>query len=300
MAGLGNIVQADWKLESRMMGSIEIGGSNHFAWCFIDPEHGGEGFGGDRTSLGSHLEFREGELCSIDFYNRSGMPHTIHLHGLDVDQANDGVPTTSFEVDAFSSYKYVFRPLHAGTFHYHCHVDTVLHYAKGMFGTIIVRPSDGSTNRAWDGGPTFDEEVLWNLATTDTSWNDNLIASGPETARFNPDGFVINGGETAAASTDAMTRIAVQRGQKVYLRLVQSSYQWARVSLDGLPFEIVATDGRPMPTPIQATSWELGPGERYDIMFTPTTAGTFRPMVEYLDDFTSRVIGSVKTELEVS
>jgi hypothetical protein len=55
-----------------------------------------------------------------------------------------------------------------------------------------------------------------------------------------------------------------------------------------------------MPTPIQAPSWELGPGERYDILFTPNTAGTFRPMVEYLDDYTSRVIGSVKTKLVVS
>ena len=37
-----------------------------------------------------------------------------------------------------------------------------------MIGAVIVRPPDGATDRAWDGGPTFDEEVLWqpNAAAT--------------------------------------------------------------------------------------------------------------------------------------
>jgi len=50
------------------------------------------------TLPGPLLEYTEGESVQLNFTNPSPESHTIHLHGLDVDQANDGVPTTSFFV----------------------------------------------------------------------------------------------------------------------------------------------------------------------------------------------------------
>jgi len=69
---------------------------------------------------GPTLEFTEGDSVIIDFWNISqGAPHTIHLHGLDVNQENDGVPHLSFEVHHMEHGFYRFRAPAAGTYLYH-------------------------------------------------------------------------------------------------------------------------------------------------------------------------------------
>jgi len=50
------------------------------------------------TLPGPLLSYNEGQQVDLNFTNPSPESHTIHLHGLDVDQANDGVPATSFQV----------------------------------------------------------------------------------------------------------------------------------------------------------------------------------------------------------
>ncbi len=299
MAGLGQNIGNNFTLFASMSGTIQVGGNPYIAWLFTDANGTtGGGFMGDRDLPSTHLECIEGQQVSLLFNNYSGMDHTIHLHGLDVDQANDGVPTTSFAVPPMGSATYQFTAPHAGTYHYHCHVDTLVHYARGMFGTIIVRPPSGATNIAWAGGPAFDEEVLWQLSTIDTSWM-YLMSSGTATARFNPDGFLLNGLETAAAKADTFSRVVIQQGQTAYIRVMNAAYQWARVRIGGLAFQVAATDGRPMLTTPSVTEWELGPGERYDLLLSGLAAGTWEATIEYLDDHTGGVLGVVKTDVVV-
>ncbi len=298
MAGLGNNVGTSFDLRSRPNGTLTVGSQNLEIWYFAEGGMGpGIGFMGDRYLPSAHIEPIEGQVITLNFDNMSPMEHTIHLHGLDVDQANDGVPSTSFAVPPMGSTTYTFTAPHAGTYHYHCHVDTVLHYAKGMYGAVIVRPPSGSTSEAWTGGPTFDEEVVWHLSTLDTSWH-SLDASSAQTARFHPDVFLINGKKGAAAKQDTYTKVVVGVGQTAYVRILNTSYNWARVSLDGMPFQVVASDGRPLQTPVKVRSFELGPGERYDILVQPTSTGTSLARIDYLDDF-GQVLGSVATRIVV-
>jgi FtsP/CotA-like multicopper oxidase with cupredoxin domain len=299
MAGLGQNVGTNFNLTARMMGNVTVGGQSYTAWYFTDGSPmSGRGFMGNRYLPSAHIECIEGQLITVNFANRSMMEHTIHLHGLDVDQANDGVPTTSFAVPGMGNATYRFTAPHAGTYHYHCHVDTVVHYARGMHGTVIVRPPGGQTDLAWVGGPSFDEEVLWQLSTVDTSWM-NLDVSGPGTARFRPDGFLLNGLESAAAKTDVYTQVNIQQGQTAYIRVSNASYQWARIRLDGLHFRVVASDGRPMLGIANVTEWELGPGERYDLILEGAAIGSWIASMEYLDDHTGGVLGSVQTQISV-
>jgi FtsP/CotA-like multicopper oxidase with cupredoxin domain len=92
-------------------------------------------------------------------------PHSIHLHGLDVDAANDGVPETSLGAvpanlcldgstaangicdpkktggpapGAGNVIVYMFSPTHAGTYMYHCHQEADIHVQMGMFGALVV------------------------------------------------------------------------------------------------------------------------------------------------------------------
>ncbi|HJO26604.1 MAG TPA: multicopper oxidase family protein [Planctomycetota bacterium] len=300
MAGLGQHIDTQFSLYSLMEGSETIAGQVITPWFFADVRLGlGGGFMYDRRLPSAHIETLAGAQVNLDLFNGSADDHTIHLHGLDVDQANDGVPQTSFSVPPMQSTTYSFTAPHAGTYMYHCHVDTVLHFARGMYGTIIVRPSDGSTDKAWDCGPTFDEEVLWQLSTYQTSWA-ILQSSGGATVRMRPDAFLLNGKENPDAVNDVYSRVEFGAGERAYLRLSQMAYQWARVSFGGQPFSVVASDGRPLVNPITATAWELGPGERYDLLLEGFPAGTHTGLVEYLDDATGAVLGSVETAVVVS
>ncbi|MCP3916423.1 MAG: multicopper oxidase domain-containing protein [bacterium] len=299
MAGLGRNVGTDFSIRALMNGRARIGGNDLVVWFFAPSGTGaGRGFMDDRQMPSTHIECIEGQMTVLNFENTSGMPHTVHLHGLDVAQRYDGVPVTSTTVFPGQSYEYRFRAPHAGTYHYHCHVDTVLHYARGMFGTVIVRPPDGSTDKAWEGGPEFEEEVLWQLQTVDSTWF-NVNHSGPQTARFRPDAFLINGLESADASVDPFTRVVVAQGQRAYIRVSNAAYNWGRVWLGGLPFEVVASDGRPMRSVVSTRVLDLGPGERYDLLLKVDQPGSHIARVEYLDDYGQGILGTAETMIEI-
>jgi len=272
----------------------------------------GAGFNGDRTIPSPVIECIEGQTAQVTL--SSMMPHTIHLHGLDVDQANDGVPSTSGYVGGGmggggfgrvagytslgASYTYTFTAPHAGTYMYHCHVDTVLHFEMGMVGTVIVRPSDGSTNRAWTNGPSFDREYIWHLHTCDSSWHGNMV-SGTNTVRHRPDYFMINGHDGANTLADSTTAVSAGAGQKVLIRCTGVGYQPAMVRLGGLVFEVIASDGRPLPAAIGATEWLIAPGERYDLLLTMPAGGQYNATVDYYNIRRSAVLGSASTTITV-
>ena len=284
----------------------------------------GNGFNDDRPVLGPVIEGNQGQPVEVTLY--SMMPHSIHFHGLDVDQANDGVPSTSGYVAAHgghgggghggggsgsmgmdfgrvagyvnlgSPFTYRFVAPHAGTYMYHCHVDTVLHVEMGMAGTVIIRPPDGSDNLGWAGGPVFDREYVWHLHTFDSSWHGERV-SGPRTVRHRPDHFMINGRDGDLAFDDPTSAIVASPGEAVLIRVTNVGYQPATVELGGLQFEVIASDGRPLPSPIVTSEQLVAPGERYDVLFTMPPTDDRLATVSYWDIRLQRVLGGVSTRL---
>jgi FtsP/CotA-like multicopper oxidase with cupredoxin domain len=284
-------------LDVQMWGrQIMADGRSIRTWFF------GDGFNGERSVPSPVIEAIEGETVQVTL--SSDMPHSIHFHGLDVDQANDGVPSTSGYVarrggggminvgrvrgytNLGSPFTYVFTAPHAGTYAYHCHVDTVLHFEMGMYGTVIIRPPDGSSDIAWTDGPSFDKEYIWHLHTFDSSWHSGMggmggMVSGPGTVRHHPDYFMINGRDGAGTLTDPATAIEAGPGQKVLIRLNNVGYQPALVQLGGLEFDVIASDGRPLAQTLTTSSLMISPGERYDILLTMPLSGSWTAMVDY-------------------
>jgi manganese oxidase len=106
-------------------------------------------------------------------------PHSIHLHGQDVDAANDGVPETSvgaipanicndgtsnvdcsanggFVNGAGNVVVYMFAPKFAGTAMYHCHQEADIHVQMGMYGAMVIYTAQdrANPNSAYNkGGP---------------------------------------------------------------------------------------------------------------------------------------------------
>lgn len=111
--------------------------------------------------------------------------HTIHHHGLEPSDFNDGVGHTSFEVKGH--YTYQWRPSQEGTYFYHCHVNTTLHFEMGMYGPLIVDPPSGP-GIAFRGGPAYDVEAMWICGGLDPVKHKLNHAAGLDgkDARLNP------------------------------------------------------------------------------------------------------------------
>ena len=275
------------------------------AWLF------GNGFNNDRTVPSPVIECIEGQ--TVDVTLTSMRAHSIHFHGLDVDQANDGVGSTSGyvaqaptggnlgRVDGYtnlgSPFTYTFVAPHAGTYMYHCHVDTVLHMEQGMYGTVIVRPADGSTTQAWTGGPSFDREHIWHLHTFDSSWHNETISSSI-TDRYRPDYFMLNGKDGNNATTDTTCAIAADAGTVVLIRAINVGYQPALVELGGLSFQVIASDGRPLPSILNVTELLVTAGERYDIILTIPAGFDGLATISYKDIRNRNILGTVQTKIK--
>lgn len=301
-------------LRAMMNGGLPMDDGTILPTWFFRPNAGGLGFNNDRTVPSPVIEAIEGETVEITL--NSTTPHTIHPHGLDVPQAHDGVASTSGfvssnpptggfgRVDGYtnlgSPYTYTFTAPHAGTYIYHCHVDTVLHFARGMYGTVIVRPPDGAVDRAWAGGPSFDVEYIWQLSTFDSGWHAQMV-SDSNTVRHRPDFFALNGRDGAAAMTDPTAALLVDGGKRVLIRTANVAYQPAVVQLGGHPFDVIASDGRPLAGPRTGVTEQLvAPGERYDLLFTmpPDADGT--ATVEYLNPRLTAPLGTVSTRIRAT
>lgn len=273
---------------------------------------------GFAPNLGTHppipgplIEANQGDSVHIDFWNVSQLHHhTIHLHGLDVDQANDGVPMLSFNVGHMEHGWYHFKAPHAGTYLYHCHVGSTVHLQAGMYGPIIIRPSDGSKT-TWDGGYAFDTETMLFMSEFDTFWHsdsildhahDTLAALDPlPVPRFNPDYFLING------LSDQQLEDTIQLDSKTdyvnYFRLVNIGYCSNKVIFPAsLDAKIVDSDGRPLPSPEFNDTVEVYPGERYGVIAESSVALVDSIEVHYFNMMTGALedIQYVKVDIEVS
>lgn len=230
---------------------------------------------GTLTLPGPFLAYEAGGDYTLSFINESPEGHTIHLHGLDVSQSNDGVPATSFTVMANGEGAYAFSADFPGTYLYHCHVTTTLHLTMGMYGMLLVTRDDGTL---WEGGPSYDRDIPLLFSDLDISTNFAPTEAYPfHTIR--PDYFMVNGlsGASLMASPEVAAAVA---GERVALRL--GSMAFAKVTCH-FPAEwnaeVVMTDGRPLPVAFSPDTLELYPGERYTVLIDAPAGDTAMDVV---------------------
>ncbi len=91
---------------------------------------------------GPELRMKQGELVEVTLINKDiEGGSTIHWHGLDVPNAEDGVAgATQDAVMPGEKHVYRFVAEQTGTFWYHSHQDSQEAVQKGLFGALIVEP----------------------------------------------------------------------------------------------------------------------------------------------------------------
>ncbi|MCR9171077.1 MAG: multicopper oxidase domain-containing protein [bacterium] len=252
------------------------------------------------------LIFEEGDSVHITLWNMSqAASHTIHLHGLDVDQANDGVPHLSFEVAHDDSGHYYFEAPHPGTYLYHCHFTSVLHVQAGMYGLLIVKPKS-DPNLTWENGYAFDSENAWLMSELDTNWHHDTIINAPHDPQstthpilpYYPQHFLVNG--KSEGQLDAFPLVA-SVGEKVYMRLANIGYYGNEVIFPaGMNAQIISSDGRPLPNVVNSDTVKLFPGERYGVLLEADAEFNDVVQINYVNMNTHQLENTQEIDLTIS
>lgn len=211
------------------------------------------------TVPGPEMRVQPGQKVRITYYNTHSQPHSIHFHGIETEQAHDGVPATSHGVMPGEKFTYEWTaPEEPGTYIYHCHVDSYRHVDQGMYGALIVEPKAGSS-------------VAWSQEYTMIldDWDTHVKVDG---AKYEPkwNYFTLNG-----KSFPDTEPLHFKQGTTTLVRLINMGYRPYTMHLHGNHFTVVATDGFDLPAPYKKDTLLIGPGERYNILVKGDKQGIF-------------------------
>ena len=187
----------------------------------------------DGKSPGPELRVRQGDLVEVALRNddvEDGV--TIHWHGIDVPNAEDGVAgVTQNAVLLGASYTYRFRAEQVGTFWYHTHQVSSKEVRRGLFGVIVIEPREKQ--------PGVD------LAIAAHTFDGIATLTGVE------------GGE----------RQTVAAGTAVRLRLVNTDSFEQTFTVSGTPFRVLAIDGTDLhgPGELERVAVPVAAGGRIDV-----------------------------------
>jgi len=243
----------------------------------------------DGTSPGPELRVHQGDLVEVVLRNadvEDGV--TIHWHGIDVPNAEDGVAgVTQDAVLPGGSYTYRFRAEQVGTFWYHTHQVSSKEVRRGLFGVIVIEPRGERTGldlvlaaHTFDGIATLDgddgggrhkvavgTQVRLRLVNTD-SFEQTFTVSG---TRFRV--LAIDGTDLHEPGELENVALPVAAGGRIDVGYVQPP-NGVRVGIEGTetaigfgpsrgppPAEVTPTTtfdpltyGTPAPTPFDASS----------------------------------------------
>jgi FtsP/CotA-like multicopper oxidase with cupredoxin domain len=185
------------------------------------------------TSPGPVIRAELGQLVEVRLVNetvRDGA--TLHWHGLDVPNAQDGVAgVTQDAVPVGGSFTYRFRVEQAGTFWYHSHQVSHVQVQRGLFGALVVTPPGG-------------------VGATDALALSHLY-----------------GGTRTVNGRSGETRVAAAPGERVRVRVVNTDNAPMSAWVPGSAFRLLAVDGTEVHEPgeVRDVAVEVTGGARADL-----------------------------------
>jgi FtsP/CotA-like multicopper oxidase with cupredoxin domain len=222
----------------------------------IAPGRKVRGYGFNGQVPGPILEAQQGVPLEIEFTNRLPEPTVIHWHGLRIPAEMDGTEVVQRPVQPGETFTYRFTPPDAGTFWYHPHANETEQLEKGLYGALVVRAAD---ELALDG-----EKIL--------VFDDLRVDESGQIAKFGGLMDRHNGreGNVRLINGTSEPEFAIAAGQIERWRIVNaSSARYVRLSLGGLPFQVIGTDGGFIEAPVTAEEVLLPPGDRVELAVGP-------------------------------
>ena len=213
---------------------------------------------------GQLLRLQEGRPASIEIVNRLGHAEIVHWHGQWIPPAVDGsMEEGSPMIPPAGLTRIAFTPEPSGLHWYHTHAmanrDLKHGLYSGQFGPLYVEP------RLNPGG--YDREQFLTLH----DWEPYYSASDDGSLMVRYGSGSING-----RMLGHDTPIQVRQDQRVLFHILNASAtepHW--LTLPGHFFQVLALDGRPVPTQANVEALRLGPAERVSAVVSMNAPGVW-------------------------
>jgi hypothetical protein len=257
--------RGDQELMPRIEGGVKVFDleTSIIRWQILPDVHV-DAFAFNGQVPGPRLHFRQGDRVRINVVNHLPSTTTVHWHGLILPNVMDGAAeVTQQPVANGQLYRYEFTALQSGTYFYHSHDHVDRQQALGLYGAMIIDPAKpGDEVRA-------DHE--YTLMLQEWLLREGLTYPAMPMEGAMPNYFTINGRAYPATDT-----IRMKVGETLKVRFIGSSTGFIHpMHIHGGPFEVVARDGETLAPAVRfkADTINVGPGQRYDVIWTAHKAG---------------------------
>ncbi|TPM11376.1 DUF4396 domain-containing protein [Mesorhizobium sp. B2-3-11] len=213
---------------------------------------------------GPRIHIRQGDRVRINVTNDLPEETTVHWHGMILPNQMDGpAEITQAPIEPGQSYSYEFTATQHGTYFYHPHAKPDRTQALGLYGALIIDPSN----------PADEVQADHDYALELQEWlvRDGLTYPSMPMEGGMPNFFTING--RAYPSTDT---IHMKLGETLKVRFIGTNNGFIHpMHIHGGPFEVVARDGETLAPPARflADTINVGPGQRYDVVWKARQRG---------------------------
>ena len=259
---------------------------------------------------GPTIEVTEGDTVEVKVINSSVLPHTIHWHGLEVPNNQDGVPyVTQDPIEKGESFTYRFVATPAGSRFWHCHWSTLLHISGGMYGPLIIHPRNPEKDLNKKYHVTVDRTML--VDSIDPEWQTKMLTLMEKMHSMEGMSAKKNGEKSSGErlfNSVAEYEQAIKDGYKSpYLKgLPKPSYKYHLINghpyplippvqtkvgdtvrlrminagniphyfhFHGMQLKVVAIDGNTLDNPYKVNTVPLFPGQAKDLILQPEIPG---------------------------
>jgi FtsP/CotA-like multicopper oxidase with cupredoxin domain len=208
---------------------------------------------------GPVLKAKQGDTLVVKLVNNLPEATMVHWHGIRLPASMDGTGEVQKPIAPGESFEYRFELPDAGTFWYHSHQNETVQMERGMYGGIVVEAEND---------PVVDEDRILLI-------DDMKLTKENEFRRHGAIGRWMERhdgreGDTLLINGKEATTLHMHAGQVERWRVVNAaSARYFKLSLQGRPFQVIATDGGLLEAPRTETELLITPGERYDIVVGP-------------------------------
>jgi hypothetical protein len=219
-------------------------------------------WGYNGTTPGPTIECYEGDRIRVILENELPEPTSIHWHGLEVPNDQDGAGGhTEPPTPPGGTHVYEFTLYQTGTFLYHSGFNMMKQDSNGLAGFVVVHPREPVQRIDRDFAIMLQEWAFLpgnpyaDLVTMDFNW------------------FTFNG--KAAPDIEVLT---ANQGDRVRIRFGNISMDSHPIHIHGYAWKVVGTEGGPIP---EAAQWpgatvNVPPGSTRDVEFVAWNPGIWR------------------------
>jgi manganese oxidase len=219
-------------------------------------------WGYNGSTPGPTIEVNEGDRIRVIVKNELPEPTSVHWHGLEVPNDQDGAtPTTNRPIMPGETFTYEFTLYQSGTFIYHSGFNVTKQDDYGLHGMFVIHPKEY--------GYTIDRDIAIFLQ----EWSIPFGSQDPNLESMSFNWFTFNG---LAAPNIPMIR--VKQGERVRIRFANVIMNSHPIHIHGYTWQVVGTEGGPIPKSAQwpGSTINVAPGETRDVEFVAWNPGLWQ------------------------